>query len=176
MGIEQYFAGMDRAPMFGTGQYFSEGNFRVRTKSLKVNNGFKGVCFIAEFDVLDSSSAKDPTGSTRSWVVKMGPTNKNAFSDIKSLIFAIVGVDPKKAGSPEENPELHRQAAELVKAACDADYAKQIGMAPNALEGREVLLQTFAKATRPTPEKPQGGTFTVHSWLPMPAAPQAAAS
>src|SRR5689334_2270240 len=106
MGIEAYFEGMERAEVFGKGQYFKEGNFRVRTKALKVNNGQNGLCFIAEFDVIESTSAEDPVGSTRSWVVKMGPTNKNAFSDIKSFMFALLGVDPKKAGKPEENPQL----------------------------------------------------------------------
>lgn len=172
--IEQMFAGMDKAAMFGSGQYFSEGNYRVATKSLKVNNGFKGLCFIAEFEVLESTSAKDPIGATRSWVVKMGATNKNAFSDIKSLIFALTGVDPKKAGQPEENPQLHSQAAELVKAACDADYAKKIGLEPDALVGIELKLQAFGKATRPSAEKPQGGIFTVHNWSPADAAPEAA--
>lgn len=174
MGIEAYFEGMERAEVFGKGQNFKEGNFRVRTKALKVNNGQNGLCFIAEFDVIESTSAEDPVGSTRSWVVKMGPTNKNAFSDIKSFMFALLGVDPKKAGKPEENPQLHAQAAQAVKAACDAQYAASIGVPANAFEGRDVLLQTWVKATRPKPPSTEPGKFTVHAWTPAPLAQQAA--
>lgn len=175
MNIDQVFAGMEAAPIFGKGQYFSEGEFTLMVKGLKVNNGYNGLCFIAEFEVLASTSEKDPVGSTRSWIVKMGPTNKNAFSDIKALVLALTGKDPKRSGSPAENPELHAKAAKLVKAACDAEYAKTVGIAPDVFEGAEVGLRTFAKATRPTPQKPEGGTFTVHDWFPAPEPAGAAA-
>lgn len=167
VNVEQMFAGMEKAQIFGKGQYFSEGDFLVRTKSMKVNDGHNGLCFIAEFEVLQSTSAKDPVGATRSWVVKMGPTNKNAFSDIKSLIFALTGKDPKQVGQPEENPALHAEAANLVKAACDPEYAKKVGIAADVFVGIEVGLHTFLKPTRPSPQKPEGGVFTVHSWTPV---------
>ena len=166
--IEQYFAGMDKAPMFGSGQYFSA-DFKgvVKTRSMKVNNGFKGLCFIAEFEVVESNTDKDPVGSTRSYVVKMGPENRNAFADIKALVFAVaLQTDPKKAGAPEQNPALHAQAAEIVKAACEPEYAKKIGVPPDALEGLPVRLETWGKPTRPSAKNPQGGVFTVHSWYP----------
>lgn len=176
MGIEAFFDGMEKAEVFGKGQYFKEGNFRVRTKALKVNNGNNGLCFIAEFEVVSSDQPidaegkqADPPGSTRSWVVKMGPTNKNAFSDIKSFVFALLGVDPKKAGKPEENPQLHAQATQAVKAACDAQFAATLGLPPNAFEGRDVLLQTWVKATKPKPPSNEPGKFTVHNWAPAPA-------
>ena len=167
MGAAQMFAGMDTAPLFGTGQYFSEGEFVVKAKSLKVHSGYKGTVFIAEFEVVESNNTADPPGATRSWVVKMGAQNKNAFSDIKSLMFALaLDVDPKKVPPPESDPAIHAQATEFVKIACDADYAKSKGADPTQLEGMPVRLSTFGKKTRPSPEKPQGGTFTVHAWAP----------
>ena len=166
MDAEQAFYGMEKVQLFGSGQYFSEGDFLVKTRNLKLNSGYKGTCFIAEFEVVESSNTADPVGSTRSWVVMMGPKNKNAMSDIKALFFALSGTDPKKVGAPEEDPALHSQAAEMAKAACDSAYAKKVGIAAGTFEGLPVKLQAFAKATRPTPDKPQGGTFTVHSWSP----------
>ena len=99
--------------------------------------------------------------------MSLSSTNKNAFSDIKSLIFAVTGYDPKKVGKPEENPQLHAQAAEITKGACDEEYAKKIGMDPGLLVGREVRLTTHLKNTKPTKERPDGGVFTVHSWAPI---------
>jgi len=99
--------------------------------------------------------------------VKKDNMKKNAFSDIKALIFAILGIDPKDAGQPKEKPALHAQAADLVRAACDPEYAARLGLDPNALLDLPVRLETFAKPTRPTPEKPSGGVFTVHRWYPV---------
>lgn len=171
MDAESMFAGMAKAPMFGAGQYFGEGEFLVETKSIKMNNGHKGLCFIVEFKVLESNSEKDPVGSIRSWVVKMGAGNLNAFSDIKGFLFALaLGIDPKKAGTPEENPDLHSQATEFVKAACDPNYAQKIGADADALIGLPVKLYTFQKPTKPSLQKPQGGLFTVHNYSPAAAA------
>lgn len=192
VSIDQMFSGMDNAPMFGAGVYFSPGTFLLKAKSFKVNDGFKGRAFIAEFDVVESTNQKDKPGDVRSWVVMLASDkNKNAFSDIKALIFSIaLGIDPKKAGQPTDPghlviaglfaqfpieqrtktyAEAHALATALVKAACDADYAKQIGLQPGQLEGQPVRLMTWEKPTRPTAQKPQGGVFTVHAWSPATA-------
>lgn len=163
MGTADVFNGMDSAPMFGSGAYFAAGHrYALRTKTIKVHDGFKGKTFIAEFEVLESSSEKDPPGSTRSYVVKLGAGNVNAFSDIKALMFAILGTDPKKAGQPSDNPPLHAQAADAVKCAVDRDYAASKGVAPDAFEGLPVRLETTTKKTK------AGNDFTVHVWQPAP--------
>lgn len=186
--IEAMFAGMDQANLFGTGQWFAEGNFVCRTKSFKCIDGFKGRSFIAECEVVESNNPKDKPGDVRSWVVKMGGTNRNAFGDIKGMIFAAaMGLDPTKMGQPTDpgnvvvegifsslpitqrtmtNAQAHAQATQLVMAACDADYARKVGLQPGMLENIIVRLQTFAKPTRATQDKPQGGVFTVHKWFP----------
>lgn len=182
------FDGMDQAKTFGSGQYFGEGKFLLRVKSVKVNKGFKGDAFIAEFDVLQSEQSPDasgkmhdPPGAIRSWVVKLQNQNGkgNAFSDIKCFAFALTGIDPKAAGQPEENPKLHQEAAQVVKVAVDPEYAKSLGMSSDIFVGRLVGLQTHAKPTKPTVQNPQGGVFTVHNYFPVsqeaPAAPTVAA-
>jgi hypothetical protein len=180
MGIaEQYFAGMDHAQMFGAGQYFAGGDYDVEIKSLKVNNGHKGPCFIAEFLVHSTTNEKDPVGSVRSWVVKLGGVNKNAFSDIKGLAFALLGVDPKKAGQPTDPGTIelngqpvpfavaHAQATQLVMAACDPDFAQKNGINPNIVVGFRVKLRAWQKPTKPSVTNPNGGVFTVHAFAPI---------
>lgn len=171
--IEAMFAGMETAKQMATGQHFKgEGNFVLQPKLMKVNSGHKGRFFIAEFTVLESSSPLDPVGCTRSWAVPLeGERSKYSFGDIKGLIFAISGDDPKTVGAPEESPKAHQEAAQMVMAICDADYAKKHGLEEVAslLLSNQIKLTTFFKSTRPTPQKPQGGTFTVHQWSPADA-------
>jgi hypothetical protein len=168
MGIESYFSGMANAKPMSGGQYFKgEGKFLCRTKRMHVNDGHKGKFFIAEFEVLESTSPLDPVGSTRSWPVPLeGTRAKYSFGDIKSLVFAITGQNPKDVGDPSENPKLHQEAQQLVMAACDAEYAKKNGIDPTDLIDQEVALETNLKATRPKEGQTQGGTFTVHTWSP----------
>ncbi len=172
VNVEAMFAGMDKAQMMAGGQYVKgEGKFLACSKGFKINSGYKGTFLIFEFEVLESTSPEDPAGCTRSKVIELSAKNKYAFSDTKSIVFALMGHDPKRVGSPEENPALHAQAAEIVKAACDPGYAAKIGMDPDALVGINLRLETFRKPTRPTVERPQGGLFTVHNWLPAEATP-----
>lgn len=175
-GIAAMFDGMDKAQVFGSGQFFKEGKFLLRVKSIKVNKGFKGNAFIAEFDVLQSEQQPgadgkqaDPPGSIRSWVVKLDNANGkgNPFSDIKCFAFALTGHDPKKAGQPEENPKLHAEATQVVKVAVDAEYAKSLGLSSDIFTGQLVGLQTHMKPTKPSVQNPQGGLFTVHNYFPV---------
>lgn len=170
MSIADMFNGMDTAPVFGKGQWFGEGKFLLKTKMIKGHKGHNGNSFIAEFEVLESQQQPDaegklhdPVGSTRSWVVMMNPTNKNAFSDIKAFAFALTGKDPKTVGQPEENPQLHAQATQVVKCACDAEYAKTQGITPEMFVGRVIGLQTHMKPKKSNPSE----MFTVHNFFPV---------
>lgn len=168
MGVESYFSGMANAKSMSGGQYFKgEGKFLLRTKRMFVNDGHKGKFFIAEFEVLQSTSAQEPVGCTRSWAVPLeGERAKYSFGDVKNLVFAITGQSPKDVGDPSENPKLHQEATQLVMAACDAEYAKKNGIDPTDLIDQEVGLETFLKATKPKAGQTQGGVFTVHAWGP----------
>lgn len=167
-GVESYFSGMSNAKAMSGGQYFKgEGKFKLRTKRFFVNDGHKGKFFIAEFEVLESSTTTDPKGATRSWAVPLeGSRAKYSFGDIKNLVFAICGQNPKDVGDPSENPKLHQEATQQVMAACDAEYAKKNNVDPTDLIDQEVSLETFLKATKPKEGQTQGGTFTVHNWGP----------
>lgn len=169
MSIESYFAPMTNARSMAGGQHLKgEGKFVVLMKKMWVNDGHKGRFFIAEFEVEESSSPSDPVGSTRSWAVPMtGERAAYSFGDIKNLIFALTGREPRDCGSPEEQPALHAEATALVTAACDPAYAKKHGIDSTELIGLSVRLETRSKATKPSPQKPQGGTFTQHLWSPV---------
>lgn len=169
MGIESYFSGMTNAKAMGGGQYFKgAGKFKLRSKRMFTNDGHRGKFYIAEFEVLESSSAEDPVGATRSWAVPLeGERAKYSFGDIKNLIFALTGQNPKDVGDPSTNQKLHQEATQLVMAACDAEFAKKNNIDPTLLIDQEVALETFLKATKPKPGQTQGGTFTVHAWAPV---------
>lgn len=162
-GVASYFNGMDNAKAMGGGQYFKgEGRFRVKTKRMFVNQGHKGKFYIAEFEVLESTSPSDPVGCTRSWAVPLeGERAKYSFADVKNLVFALTGQNPKDVGDPSENPKLHQEATQLVMAACDSEYAKKNKIDPLDLIDAEVGLETFSKTTR------KNQPFTVHVWSPV---------
>lgn len=169
MDIGKLFQEMASAPVFGKGTPFQAGGkYRVRTKALKYIDGYNGKFFIVECEVLESDKEADPVGTTRTYTVKFTGDNKTAFSDIKSLLFALAfGVDPSKVPPYEINPALHNQAAELARIVCDPAYAATAGASANILDGRTVKLETTAKPTKPSPKNNmQGGIFTVHRWLP----------
>jgi hypothetical protein len=173
--IEAMFANMATAKQMASGQHFKgEGAFVLRTKAMKVNDGHKGRFFVAEFEILASSSAQDPVGTTRSWAVPLtGERAQYSFGDIKGLVFALCGTNPKDVPQPEVDPAAHVEATQLVMAACDAEYAATKGIDTSLLVGQTVCLTTFYKATKPKPvAQPDGtfkmvaGTFTVHQWTP----------
>ena len=160
MDVDRMFAGMAQAEAKGAGQYFGVGRFLLRTKNIFAKEGFKPA-FIAEFEILESTCATDPVGSSRSFFVNMKPDNPYAFSDIKKFLAALSGDNPKTLPSPAAAPEKHREIEQLAKAACDPAYAARIGMAPDALIGLPVRLETWQK-----PTKKVGGLFTIHDWSP----------
>jgi len=154
----------DAKPM-GGGQYIKgEGKFTLTTKKLFVNNGHKGRFFIAEFEVVESTSASDPVGASRSWAVPLtGERAARSFGEIKNLVFALTGKDPRDCGDPSSDPKLHKEATELVMAACDPTFAAKNKIDPTELLGLQVGLETNAK---PIKSKP-GQNFTVHTWSPI---------
>lgn len=168
MSSARLLEGLATARSMQGGQYVKgEGKFLVEITKLFLNDGYKGKFFIAEFSIQESTSALDPVGTTRSWTVSLdGERGRRALGDIKGLIFALTGKDPRDCGQPEDDPALHAEAAKLAMAACDEDYAKKNGVDPSLFVGVPVRLETLHKATQPKPGNPQGGTFTVHRWSP----------
>ena len=167
MDINSLFAGMAKAQMNSKGNYMGEGVYRIRSKSLKAKDGFKGKSLIFEFEIVESNNQAHAPGSSGSYVVKLD--KPQAFGDIKALIFALaMDLDPKSVKSPEQDPQTHAQAAELVKAALDPAAAKALGVEPDFLVGLELRLETIKIKTQ------KGGDFTVHNWSPLSTSAQAA--
>lgn len=147
--IDVLFKGMKDAPMFGRGNYMGEGLYLVELTKLFVKSRFKGGnVFIAEFTIVESNNAKHAVGSTGSWCPKI--ELPNTFGDIKSLMFAALGINPKDV--PAEAADLHAQASLLARAACGSESAiaelKAAGVDDPSVVGRRVRLECVQTKTR----------------------------
>jgi hypothetical protein len=168
MDLDTLFSGMNKSAVSDSASFFTEGLYTVEVRSLEFRNGFKGHSFIAKFEVKESNSPETLVGVTRSWIVKLDKpsTKERAMGDIKGLIFALCGTDPKTVKGPELDPSAHEQATKLFKCAIDETYAKANGVDPRALIGKTVKLECTGVKTKPTADKPGGGDFTRHAWSP----------
>jgi hypothetical protein len=178
MSIEDLFAGMATATMSGGGNYMTPGQYVVEVVNIRLKSGYKGRSFIFEFRIVESNNPNHPVGSSGSYVILLdNPDPKKrgyAFGDMKAVFFALDGKDPKKVKDPAVDPQAHEEAVELSKLALQEDYCKEKGLEPGFLSGTRVKLECRTKKTNPSPQKPQGGEFTVHDWSPV-AAGEAAA-
>jgi hypothetical protein len=175
MSVASYFDGAEKAKM-NRGQYFKdEGRFLLTLKRMFFNDGHNGKFFIAEFEVNSSNQPNDafgkqpdPPGSTRSWTAPLtGERARYTQAEAKNLVFALTGRDPQDYREPAENPDLHAEATNIIKAAIDPEFAKKNNIDPTLLVGQQVQLETTKKTTRPKPGQTQGGTFTMHTWYPV---------
>jgi hypothetical protein len=163
--IDQLFAGMANAPMFGRGNYMAEGVYLVEITNVFVKPRFKGGnVFIAEFKILESNNEKHKVGTTGSWCPKI--ELPNTFGDIKSLMFAASGTDPKAV--KQEDTAAHGQASLLARAACGSEAAKKelaaLGVDDPSIVGCQVRLECTQTKTR------ENRDFTRYTWSPAEAA------
>ncbi len=167
--LDALFSGMASSALNDRASFFPEGLYDCEVKALEYRNGFKGQSFIAKFAVLSSNNPEAPIGTTRSWIVKLDKpkTKAQAMGDIKSLIFALLGHEPRNIKAPEVDPGPHEQATKLFKCAIDETFAKANDVDPKAFIGRKVHLECTTVKTAPTPDRPQGGDFTRHAWAPF---------
>lgn len=161
MDIDQLFKGMKDAPMFGRGVYMAEGVYEVEITNIFVKPRFKGGnVFVTEFKILESNNEKHKPGTTGSWVPKI--ELPNTFGDVKSLMFAATGTDPKTVKA--EDAALHAQASMLARAACGSESAKaelkQAGLDDPSIVGCRVRLECTQTKTK------AGGDFTRYAWAP----------
>jgi hypothetical protein len=169
--IDKLFEGMGKAPMFGRGNYMAEGLYVVELTNVFVKPRFKGGnVFIAEFKILESNNDKHKVGTSGSWCPKL--ELPNTFGDIKSLVFASTGTDPKSVKA--EDVEAHNDATLLARAACGSDSAKKeleakgIKGEAASIVGARVRLECIQTKTK------ENKDFTRYTWSP-PTATQAAA-
>lgn len=169
MDIDELFSGMEKAEIFGRGNYMGEGAYDITLKSFGVKKRFKGgTVFIAEFTIDTSTNPKHAAGTTGSWVPKL--ELPNTFGDIKSLMFACLGLEPLRvpAGDP-----LHAQATLLARAACGSEPARKelaalkdddgqpLGLTAEMLIGSRVHLECVQTKTR------EGKDFTRYTFSPV---------
>lgn len=162
--IDALFGGMQNAPIFGRGNYMKEGNYLVQITNIFVKPRFKGGnVFVAEFKVLESDNPEQKVGGSGSWVPKI--ETPNTFGDIKSLMFAATGTDPKHVKN--EDSKAHGEATRMAKAACGSESAKaelaKEGIEDGFLIGLKVKLECNVVKTK------AGTDFTRYTWSPVDA-------
>ena len=162
MDIDQLFKGMKEAPMFGRGNYMNdEGVYLVELTNVFVKPRWKGGnIFVAEFKILESNNDAHKAGSSRSWAPKL--ELPNTFGDIKALVLAAIGTDPKSV--TEADKALHEQATLLARAVCGSESAKAelktAGIDDFSLVGCRVRLETMPTKTK------ENKPFTRYTWSP----------
>lgn len=173
--LDALFNYMDTASSSGdSGVFFDPGTYTVALKAIEyIPEGFKGKSCKFHFTVKTSSNADCPEQSTRSWIVKLDKTkdqNVRTLSDIKNMIFALLGQDPRELRSAEKNPKAHAQASALFKAAISPAFAASHNppLSPKFLVGRECQLEAQQVPTKPKFEGGPAGKFTRHVWAPTP--------
>lgn len=168
MSLDALFDSMATAEGSSSGVFFTEGVYKVALKEIDYKPaGYKGKSCIFRFTVTESNNPEHPVGATRVWICKLDKSrdeNVRTLADIKSLIFALGGKSIRDVGSAEANPKAHEQATKMFKAALDATFAKQEGIDPAVLFGREAKLEALKIPTKPkTPGGPPG-EYTRHVW------------
>jgi hypothetical protein len=145
--------GLRNAQVSERGNYFSPGGlFDLEITRVHVMQTQKsGIAFIVETEVLTSSMAAHPVGSSGTWFQKMA-SPAIAFSAIKGFYYAALGLDLR-----QDALAIAQEVDPVIEAF--SDYAVSEA---NPLRGHYIHLETQATKTR---EK--GMDFTVHKWSPM---------
>ena len=95
-GASSIWSQIAAASEFKSGNYIKPGRYVFSVSKLLVEKKRKGVCFIAEMDVLSAQATepgKDPNteGSKASFVVNL-TTNENGAGNVKGFIKALTGL------------------------------------------------------------------------------------
>jgi hypothetical protein len=168
--IDELFDNMAEAEGSNSGVFFTEGLYEVSLKEVEFRpRGYKGKSVIFRFNVEASSDpANHQVGSTRVWICKLDKgedQKKRTMSDIKNLMFALLGHDPNTLKSPEQHPKAHAQATALFKATIDPAYAKKENVDPNKVLGRRCKLEATKIMTNPRDGRAPS-PYTRHVWGP----------
>ena len=89
------FSKINETKVFGGGQYFEPGHYRVKIKDTKMVDSSQtpGKQFVViETEVLESDCEKIPAGSERSQVIPLG--EQMSLSNVKAFVAAASGVEP----------------------------------------------------------------------------------
>ena len=149
--MSNYFKGLREAKISDRPPYF-EPNQTYEVKLLKtfvLETREKGDAFIAEFEVIKSSSPNQRPGSVVAFY--QGLTKKDvAFANIKQLVYAVLGVDPTKDADKiarEVDPEIENEMQKAIE--------------KNHMAGARVKCVTSTRKSQ------KGVDFTQHRWSPL---------
>lgn len=167
--IDQLFAGMQDAKVFGHGNFMQAGSYKVRIKTVKAQPSAKvrgETFFVCEFEIVESSNLNHGLGTVGTWLPKF--SQQSTFGNIKELMFAILGMHG--ANVPDSDKSSHELATALAAAACGSDNWKSVLKAKHNIDdvaelvdGAEVLLTCAQIKTRANTD------FTRYQWAPVPA-------
>ncbi len=145
-----FFDGVGDVAPGGGGNRLPAGQYLLEVVSCRVNQGFTGTRFIAEFEVIESSGEKAlEIGATGSWTVELGGQfPKIGLAEVSAFWLACQGEDPKAT--------QRRPTPDDVTGATDTRQT---------LKGKRVRTEAWDHKTR------SGRDMVKHLWLP--AAPGA---
>jgi hypothetical protein len=147
------FSGLSQVQVFGGGQYFEPGLYKVEVEAVKLRESHKdgSELFIIEAKILESSREDRPAGSTCSQIIKIGNgvQRQTALRDVKQFLAACLDIEDPNSYVPEdgESPDqFWENAAEL---AVSNDQP---------LKGSTLSLEAYHIQTK------AGHPFTKHAW------------
>lgn len=142
-----FFDGIENVETAGKGNRFTPGVYgAIKIIACRVNQGFNGVRFIVEAEVLESSGDQAlPVGATGSWTVQIdGQYADLGKGEVKAFYLAAIGEDPQAS---DKNPTA-------------ADFLAATG-ADNPLAGRTLSTEAWAHTTN------GGRQMVKHLWKPI---------
>jgi hypothetical protein len=136
-----HFDGIEKAKIFGTGVYLQPDQLYklkvLKTEVIKTRE--KGDAFIADFEVIESTSPQDPVGSTRNMYISLLKNKDTAFSNIVQFLVAALGVDYSTPdGKKFAEEDIIPGAKALLDEACEK----------NTLASKVVRCQSQSKTSK----------------------------
>lgn len=159
-----YYEKIAGAKATNGGNYLRDGEYLLGVEAIKLEKGHKGVRFVAEFRVLDSSNKVVPdldrnekekgveliantVGSKASFVVLLD-SNDSAAGNAKAFLLALDGTD---SAAVEANPA---RFVDMMKQACSP---------AQPLRGAVIRASSFRKTIR-VPKDPRNPIFMGMNW------------
>ena len=152
MTMQNPFAGVGSAKVFGSGQYLEPGEYEFEIEKMifqKVNAG--GNALIVEGKLTESNNEKHPVGASRTWYQAQ---NESFESECKSFCMAAVGYDHGDASQ-----------ADAIRTKLSPEVIETIllkGVTEARLKGRKVKIKVYAKEKK----KKKGEFFNKHVFKP----------
>ncbi|MEO9194311.1 MAG: hypothetical protein ABI445_11660 [Polyangia bacterium] len=135
----------------GGGNNIKDGNYGLLIKKLSCEGKFKGTCFIAEFDVVDSEKTHatiepNTVGSDCSFVLNLDKNPETALGNLKGFYCGLLGVEESAISQSELADKIVEYCSDDNKARgmliCASTYRKVTQKGPNA--GKEGVYPRFS--------------------------------